>query len=95
MWSFRLKTRYRVGIKGFSAIYSKPITTACADVDSAGKISIRFRCQRIDDWLRASAVFHNNIDFSGFWRPNAKMCLIFADYFSADRVVAFYLRHGH
>src|SRR6266487_6133614 len=42
--SFRLKARRRIGIKVSSAIYSKPVTTACADVDGAGKISTCFRC---------------------------------------------------
>jgi hypothetical protein len=44
VWSFRLKARRRIGIKVFSAIYSKPITAARADVDGAGEISTCFRC---------------------------------------------------
>jgi hypothetical protein len=88
VWSFRLKARCRIGIKVFSAIYSKSVTCARAGVHSARKISTWFRCQRIEDWLRASAVFQHNINFSSFWRPNAKMRLVFADYFGANRVAA-------
>jgi hypothetical protein len=86
--SFRLKARRRIGIKLFSAIYSKPVTAARADVDGAGKISTCFRCQRIEAWLRASAVFYNYINLSSFWRPNAKVRFVFADYFGANGVAA-------
>ena len=88
-----LKARCRIGIEDFSAVYPKSVTSADASIDSARKISAWFRCQRMKRSLQARAMFEDNIKLSCFRGPEAKMGLVFANHFRADRVATLYTRH--
>ena len=96
-----LKTRCRIGIQHFAVVYSKSVATADLSIDSAGKVSTWFRCQRVKRSWRVRTALYNDIKCSRLWSPNAKMGLVFTDHFCADRVAALYLvnllfsaRHG-
>src|SRR6266404_6569690 len=82
-------------MKILGVVYPKPITSARADVDDAGEILTFLSFQRMKCSLRVfrCALFEDKIDMLRLWRPNTKMCFVFANQFRSDRITAFCERH--
>jgi hypothetical protein len=87
----RLKTRDRIGMKMFRAVYSEPVERTRANIRGTRKITALLSIERVKCALRRffRALLQNKIDLLGFWRPDAKVRFVRADQFRADRITSF------
>ena len=77
-------------MKMLGLIDAETVEGSGANIRAARKMTALFALQRTKRPLRIffRAFFQYNIDILGFWRPNAKMRLVRADQFGADRISA-------
>ena|SRR5712691_6616709 len=91
MWPVRLKTRDRIGMKMFRAVYSEPVECAGANVRYARKITALLSLE----WVKCAfgtffrTLLHDKIDIFRFWRPNPEVRFVRADQFRADGMAPF------
>ena len=78
-------------------IQAEAVACAGSDFGLTGKITIRFRQQRLKDPLRSRIhiFLENQIDPARLWRPNTKMCPAWSDDFGTDWQTALKRRIAH
>jgi len=68
-----LKPRCRIRVK--IVVYAEPITSARVGIGSPGKVASFFSFQRVEclPWVFRCAVFQDQINALGLWRPDAEV----------------------
>ena len=71
-------------------VYAKPVANARIDVGDAGKVTAFVSFQRMKSALGVfrCALLDHKIELLRLWRPNTKMCPLFANQFRADWIAA-------